>query len=71
VALTGYELDTTIRPRRLNIDDALYLDSLRALPEERLENTVRLSRFVQATRGSAERARADRLIGELDEIANS
>lgn len=71
VMLTGHELDVGVRRRPLRIDDSLYLHSLRSLPEERLENTVRLSRFTQATRGSAERAHTDRLIRELEEIASS
>jgi transcriptional regulator with XRE-family HTH domain len=56
IVLTGHELDVTVRPRRMRIDEGLFLDNLRLLPEERLELTVELSRHALATQGAAERA---------------
>jgi transcriptional regulator with XRE-family HTH domain len=70
VALTGYELDVGIRRRQLSIDEGLLFESWRSLPEERVENTVRLSRNLGEAGGAGERARADRLERALDEIAD-
>jgi len=69
ISLTGYELDVGIRRRGLSIDEGLLFESLRSLPEARVENAVRLSRHLRAARGAGERARAERLEQELDEIA--
>jgi HTH-type transcriptional regulator/antitoxin HipB len=72
VALTGHELDTTVSPRALSIDEPLFLHSLRMLPEERLELTVELSRSGLALRAGgreAELERAARDIREQRELA--
>ena len=72
VALTGHELDASVRPRAPRLDEALFLHSLRMLPEERLELTVELSRSGLALRAAgreAEREIAEREIREQRELA--
>ncbi|MGO9792764.1 MAG: helix-turn-helix domain-containing protein [Solirubrobacteraceae bacterium] len=71
VWLTGHDLDATIRRRALQVDEAQFLEHMRMLPEERLELTIALSRFAVKTMGLAQQASTDRLLRELDEIAES
>lgn len=67
VALTGHELDATVRPLELSIDEPLFLHSLRMLPEERLELTVELSRSGLALRAAGRRAEVERAAREIRE----
>jgi transcriptional regulator with XRE-family HTH domain len=67
VALTGHELDAAARPLALSIDEALFLHSLRMLPEERLELTVELSRSGLALRAAGRHAEVDRAEREIRE----
>jgi transcriptional regulator with XRE-family HTH domain len=67
VALTGHQLDAVLAPRALSIDESLFLDSLRMLPEERLELTVALSRSALALRAAGRDAEVERAARELRE----
>ena len=67
VALTGHKLDATVEPLALSIDEALFLHSLRMLPEERLELMVELSRSGLALRAAGRRAEVERAAREIRE----
>lgn len=68
VALTGHELGVSVGPRRMRIDEGLFLDNLKLLPEERLELTVELSRHGLGTEGAAEHAWLEQVRRERREI---
>lgn len=71
IMLTGHEVEVTLRPRRLQIDEALFLENLKLLPEERLELTVQLSRNALAMKGAAERAWLEEIRRERRELLDS
>ncbi len=54
------------------MDRGLLADSLRALPEERLENAIRISRYALALRAEGRRVQGElveRELTELDEVS--
>lgn len=68
VGLCGYELGTSLEPRRLSIDEGLLLHSLRMLPEERISAAIRLSRFTQRLHADGQRVLAEQLDSEHREL---
>jgi transcriptional regulator with XRE-family HTH domain len=72
VSLCGYRLSVGVAERPARVDRGLLADSLRALPEERLENAIRISRYALALRGEGrrvERELIERELRELDELS--
>lgn len=73
VWLCGYRLSVEVAERPARVDRVLLADSLRALPEERLENAIRISRYALALRSEGrrvERELVERELSALDEISS-
>lgn len=64
VSLCGYRLRAELHERPARLDRALLADSLRMLPEERLELAIEISRFALATAGSAQQAWVKQILAE-------
>jgi transcriptional regulator with XRE-family HTH domain len=74
VLLCGYRLSVGIAERPARVDRGLLDDSLGALPEERFENAIRISRYALALRSEGrrvERELIERELSELDELSFS
>ena len=67
VLLCGYRLSLGVSERPARVDRALLADSLRSLPEERLENAIRISRYALELRRQG-RELIERELAALDEI---
>jgi hypothetical protein len=59
ISLYGYRLSVGLAERPVRVDRALLADSLKALPEERLENAIRISRYALALRSEDRRVEQD------------
>jgi transcriptional regulator with XRE-family HTH domain len=68
IALTGHELDPSVKPRQLNIDEQLLMDSLAMLPEERISAAIRLSSFTGQLRREGEQAMDEQLERQRQEL---
>lgn len=66
VSLCGYRLSAELVDRPARLDRALLSDSLKMLPEERLELTIEISRFALATAGTAQDAWVKQILAESE-----
>ena len=74
VSLCGYHLSMEVAERPVRVDRGLLADSLKALPEERLENAIRISRYALALRNEGrrvERELIERELSDLDELSSN